>query len=583
MIPPGYASGTPAGERELFDKLRTDPATNGWVVLHSLDIKRHRSKIEGELDMVVVVPGLGVLCIEVKGCSVSRRDGNWVYPYEVSSEGPFKQASKAMHSLRDYVSRKDRSLSNLLYFSAVVFTKADFEEASPEWHPWQYINRKNFARRPISTNVTDILQRAHDHMRSVWGHRSWYDDVRTRPSDQQTLRLVQLLRDEFEYLASPRHDLEKLEIEIRRFTEEQFDALDLLRENDRVVFKGPAGTGKTVLAIEAARRAVSEGLDVLFVCYNRLLGDWLKKETSGIARSNGGVRCGTFHALLLAVTGTTPPAGASSEYWRQTLPVAAADRLLDGTSPVPAYDMLVVDEAQDLMVEDYLDVLDLLLKGGLAGGRWAMFGDFERQAIYALESEIQSDGQVSRLIARAPGHANFPLRINCRNAEPIAQTFSIASGLTPGYKRCLHDMEGADVDPLFYNSPSHQVTRLKDAICDLRKHFRQDEIVVLSMRSDDTCCARLAAESAPELGLVPIRHVRDGVSVPFVSVHAFKGLESSAVIITDVEDLDEQRSQALLYIGMSRARTRLYILMKEACRQSYSRILDAGLKKTSGK
>jgi hypothetical protein len=44
--------------------------------------------------------------------------------------------------------------------------------------------------------------------------------------------------------------------------------------------------------------------------------------------------------------------------------------------------MLVIDEAQDLLEDEYLDVLDLLVKGGLAGGRWAFFGDFERQAIY---------------------------------------------------------------------------------------------------------------------------------------------------------------------------------------------------------
>lgn len=581
MIPPSVSIDTPTGERELFNKLRSDPSTNGWVVLHSLDIKKHRSKIEGELDMVVLVPGLGILCIEVKGCSVSRRDGNWIYPYESSSEGPFKQASKAMHSLRDYVSKQDKSLSNLLYFSAVVFTKADFNEESPEWHPWQYINRQRFTRQPISKNFVDILQRAHAHMKSMWGQHSWYDDVKTRPTEEQISRLLHILRNEFEYLVSPRRDIEVLEQEIQDFTEEQFDALDLLEDNTRVIFKGPAGTGKTVLAIEAARRASSQGLSVLIVCYNKLLGDWLTQQTAEISAVTPSFRCGTFHSVLLSIVGNSPPPNAAKDYWKRQLPVLAADCLLDGSNGIPSFDMLIVDEAQDLVDDEYLDVMDLLLTGGLAGGKWALFGDFEKQAIYASENGSGVVKAMSGLVARSPSHVNFALRINCRNAEPIANTLSITSGLTPGYKRILHDMEGADVDPLFYTSPSAQVARLRSAIDELLKSFKHSEIVILSMRGDEASCARLAVDEFPEIPMVPIRQLKNSVSIPFTSIHAFKGLESSAVIITDVDNLDDERSQALLYVGMSRARARLYMLMEEKCRRSYGRILDIGLEKIS--
>ena len=129
MIPPACSTKTPLGEKDLFNKLRDDPDTAGWVVLHSLDLKKHQSKIEGELDMVVLVPRLGVLCIEVKGCDVSRQDGKWIYPYETSVEGPFKQASRAMHSLRAYLVSKDCTLSKLLFFSAAIFTRVEIGRA----------------------------------------------------------------------------------------------------------------------------------------------------------------------------------------------------------------------------------------------------------------------------------------------------------------------------------------------------------------------------------------------------------------------------------------------------------------------
>lgn len=581
MIPPTCSSTTPAGERDLFEKLRGDPDTAGWVVLHSLDLKKHQSKIEGELDMVVLVPGQGVLCIEVKGCDVSRQDGKWIYPYGTSSEGPFKQASRSMHSLRDYLVGRDKSLSRLLFFSAVVFTRVNFDEQSPEWHSWQLINKLLFVRRPVSSNISNILSRAHQHVASCVGSSSWYSNTDSRPTESQMRRMVALLRDNFEYAVSPRSDIECLEQSIVQFTDEQFESLDLLEENERVLFKGPAGTGKTLLAMEAAKRAITHGKNVLFVCYNRLLGDWLKAQTYAFSDDSQKFKCATFHSLLLEIADTSPPKTAVSEYWKKELPIRAADRLLDDKCPWPTFDMLVIDEAQDLLEVEYLDVLDLLLKGGLAGGRWALFGDFERQAIYVSDGERGVQKAIESLSDRAPSHAKYSLRINCRNARPIAETLAITSGLTPGYRKVLHDIEGSDVDPLFYSSTIEQEKQLASAISDLRKTFKAGEIVVLSMRNDESSCAGGASSVLAGTKLAPIRKVQDGHTTPYASIHAFKGLEAPVVIITDIGVLDNENARALLYVGMSRARIRLILLMHESCRKSYDRLLDAGLKMTS--
>ena len=42
------------------------------------------------------------------------------------------------------------------------------------------------------------------------------------------------------------------------------------------------------------------------------------------------------------------------------------------------FDVLVVDEAQDLAEPYHLDFFDTALYGGLAGGRWAIFGAFRK-------------------------------------------------------------------------------------------------------------------------------------------------------------------------------------------------------------
>ena len=582
MIPPACGAQAPVGERDLFDRLKRDPDTDGWVVMHSLDLKRHQSKIEGELDVVVLVPGLGVLCIEVKGCTVSRRDGKWIYPYETSFEGPFKQASSAMHSLRKYLGAHDPTLSRLLFFSAVVFTRIPFDEQSPEWHKWQYINSRDFVRHPISFSVRNILQRAHSHVLGRAGRDSWYCDNASRPTISQISRIVALARDDFEYSVSPRRDIELVEQSIKLFTEEQFDALDLLQDNERVVFRGPAGTGKTFIAMEAVKRALADGMSVLFVCYNSLLGDWLRQQTSDY-KCTGMFQCRTLHSLLLEISGELLPRAPRHDYWCKALPEQALSRLLDDDFSQYTFDLLVVDEAQDVLQTEYLDVLDLLLKGGLAGGKWAFMGDFERQAIYLSDGGATAAQALLALTARSPSHVNFSLRTNCRNAEPIAQTLVVTSGLTPGYRRVLHDIEGADVDPLFYSSAENQRRQLVSALSDLRRTFRAPEIVVLSMRGDENACAAVAASEFVGSNLAPIRQVCDVQTIPFSSVHSFKGLEASAVIITDVENLGDERTRALLYVGMSRARVRLFILMHQRCRASYNHLLDTGLEITSRK
>lgn len=68
MIPTSCSTKSP-GEPDVFEALRNDPETASWTLLHSLDLAQHVSQVAGEIDFVVLVPCLGVLCLEVKGSS----------------------------------------------------------------------------------------------------------------------------------------------------------------------------------------------------------------------------------------------------------------------------------------------------------------------------------------------------------------------------------------------------------------------------------------------------------------------------------------------------------------------------------
>ena len=79
---------------------------------------------------------------------------------------------------------------------------------------------------------------------------------------------------------------------IVHLTEEQYARLDELEENPRCLFEGAAGTGKTLLALEYARRADRGGSKVVLVCFNRLLGEWFRNQTE-----DSDIAAGTWHAV----------------------------------------------------------------------------------------------------------------------------------------------------------------------------------------------------------------------------------------------------------------------------------------------
>lgn len=583
MIPPLVAADTPKGERQLFAKLRDDPIAKEWLVLHSFGIRRHVTRSEGEADMVIVVPGQGVLCVEVKGCGVVRKGGLWTYSYDpprTSTVGPFRQASQAAHSIRQYLAHKDPSLGSLLFHSAVLFTEVDFVDKSLEWEPWQIFGRSDFLRQPISTLVNRVLDAAHTRCRSREPMPAWYGS-QSRPTPRQLDTVLRALRPDFEYVASGRTGVELSEAAVRKFTEEQFEALDHLEDNRRVVFKGPAGTGKTFLAMEAARRAIRQGRSVALLCFNSLLAAWLKRETETIAQEAKAralaFQVGSLSGIMRGVAKVDIPAKADSEFWEVELPMRAVDALLDDTSDASSFDLLLVDEAQDLLSDPFLDVMELLLSGGLGSGRWAMFGDFEKQAIYTDKGAAPGHERLRTRTSESV--STYRLRINCRNATRIAEAVTITSGLSPGYSRVLNAADSADVDPAFYRSASHQEDQLLATIAGLLKSFAPEEIVVLSMRSDTaSCVARLAREQS-SWHFAPYREEPESsAAIRYSSVHAFKGLEAPAIILTDIEAIDGEQSKSLLYVGMSRARVRLHVLMSERLRSSYDAMLTAGLK-----
>ena len=106
----------------------------------------------------------------------------------------------------------------------------------------------------------------------------------------------------------------RTEARLLSLTEEQYNRLDELEANPRCLFEGAAGTGKTLLALEHARRADHAGSKVLFVCFNRLLGEWLHQQIE-----HSSVTAGTWHAITRQLILTSSLANEFAEQEREAL------------------------------------------------------------------------------------------------------------------------------------------------------------------------------------------------------------------------------------------------------------------------
>ena len=384
MIPPHWHDNTPRSEQRVFSLLRNDPATEDWVVLHSLNLKQSGTQPYGEVDFVVLIPGAGVFCLEVKGGRVACKDGAWTttdasgatFPLKRS---PFSQAQEGMHEVRKSLEERLARIPEFYkvpFGYAVVFTDVEAPPSGIGTEPWEVIDHHG-----LNAGIGALLLRAAKQQRA----RHHIHSTPAEPQSPLVRKMRDALRPDFERIVARGTVVGDSERRLLRLTEEQYDLLDLLGGNPRCLFEGAAGTGKTLLALEFARRCARSGDRVLLICFNRLLGDWFANEIAATT-TGANITAGRFYKCLRDVIVLSPIAGEFQTAEKQSHDAELFDSVyplygqLALESGPDRFDVIVMDEAQDLVRPTILDLLNVWVKGGLHDGRWAFFGDFHRQA-----------------------------------------------------------------------------------------------------------------------------------------------------------------------------------------------------------
>ncbi|UTT62593.1 NERD domain-containing protein/DEAD/DEAH box helicase [Microcella humidisoli] len=271
MIPPTIGDDAPPGEHAVFAVLRDAP--DDWVVFHSLEIAHHVSQVQGEADFVVVAPGHGVLVIEVKSHESIEADGEGRWRYgkrDWVTRSPFEQASGAQHSIIEFLESRGAGPVGYPIFHAAWLTQLSKSKFSAGigWHEWQLLDAADLAADKAPGAIIRTLNKASAHLAETI---SGYRRVEGQPDQAHTERITELLTPRFQLELSAKELARRREHEQATFTAEQVKILDVVGSNPRLLVEGPAGSGKTWVAAEAARRAAESGKRTLVVVFNRLI------------------------------------------------------------------------------------------------------------------------------------------------------------------------------------------------------------------------------------------------------------------------------------------------------------------------
>ena len=539
MIPRFFSADTVSvAERRFFTAL-SEQLDESYSVIHSVPwlsvSSRHLQ--QGECDFLILHPTFGMLSIEVKPGDVfcDGPSGSWRRSDGTNlGKDPYLQAQRSAHTLNSMLREKVPGWADakMACGYAVHFNEADHIQGRLPLHAL-----------PLITLLHGDLQHLQERLESIAEH---FGPPQSKPQIDLIRRALDRLRPEFQLIQSFSSQLETQEDGLRRLTAQQIDVLNLMRATKRLLIRGCAGSGKTLLALEKAARLARDGKRVLLLCFNIPLAEWLR---SRIDKDQLSVDVFHFHGLCEAVSTSaglefSAPAENSllSDFYDQQAPDLFARAV--GLGAGPRYDAIVVDEGQDFIAEWWLPIEELLIDPGR--GTMYIFHDPE-QNIFKRDFGFLVE------------EAKLTLDKNCRNTHQIA---SYVCGLSKSRPEAAEfAVEGMVPVERIVNSANDEVEVVERIVADLvsRKHLAPNRIVIVGRRrmqnSPFADCAHLAGvplidESLGETNPEAIR---------YATIYRFKGLEADCVLLTGFARPKAGEPHTELYCAASRAKLMLYV------------------------
>ena len=515
-----------AAERNVYQALLEQLQPNDRVV-PGQRVTDHLK--DHEVDFVVAIEGAGIVCLEVKGGDVWHDGDTWWqrrrgHEHKID---PVRQAREACYALREFIEKDDRwTQGRLRWDHVVVLPNAEIADdfALPECPRWKVIDRNN-----LPTLV--------DKLKHVLVQQELNRPLLTRQGiDQLSTALSGRGLPQRSVVARALANQDAADA----LTEHQAVILDAIRLLNRVEIRGGAGSGKTFLAVEQARRLSAKGQRVALLCYSHGLASYLERITANWRHRNQLAYVGEFHALGMRWGAPEGPDESlrteeTVQFWEHDLPLQMAD-LAAQLEPGHRFDSIVVDEAQDF-ADAWWDPLLAALKDDETGGLY-VFTD-EGQRVFSRHG--------------SPPVPLVPLVLdhNLRNTRQIANAFQ------PLVDHPMRFLGGEGPAVKFIACSQYDAMNAGDDEVELllEEGWRPEDVALLTTGSrHPEQTERQAAGNAAYWD-----SFWDADQVFYGHVLGFKGLERRAVVLVVNEKSALERSRERLYVGLSRARDQLVV------------------------
>lgn len=556
------------GERHIYELLR-DQLPETYVVRHHFPacwMDRYYLR-DAEADFVVLVPGKGLMLLEVKSSkALECNNGVW---WRINGDqsrsaidSPFEQASGTKHRLVERLARKvfnttkDRFPGIFGHVVVYPFGRAELPHSADEPYLfWGYNECKN-----LVSQLNEAF--------NVWGG----GHERKGFVGKVFEKVVGFLEDDARFVPVLAAEIDEQNAVIEDLTRAQYEAFQAVLANPRAHVQGPAGSGKTILALWASenlalnsRNSDQQGgisQEVLLLCFNRNLAKWLQlQRRQEMGRQK--VKVYSFFSLCRTLTekaGLSFRPGPDEErFWRDEGGQLFSDAIRRLGERCPKFDVILVDEAQDFYPSWWFPV-QLLLKDPDNGGL-ILFSDPLQRGTY--KSRIYKDEED----AYPAGLKICELKHNCRNTKKLVAYCSQVIKEHIDEFPSKPDGSHPEILPI-EGAPLRRQAMLEDLVRNLfSEGVTPDRIAILSpWNAENLSCA---LHNCSELAGIPLAQDSEkleqwkrGHFVWFSTIKAFKGLEADFVIVTDL--IDQQRGFTFtatdLYVAASRCKNRLYFI-----------------------
>ena len=546
--------------------------SNDYYVFHSyqvVDINNNNEFVERELDFVIANPKKGILCIEVKaGSGITFENRTWYYTNgtEMHHGGPYNQAASAKRVLIDKIRCSNNEEIRKLYRRCKVMHAVLF----PDLMRRDFDNLVGLPEEACSDitifaeDLSNPTKRVAEIFSTSLSWERFVDVSETKLSDEEfQLLLDVVLCPHFKLIPSPTVKNVYLEEHLNQLLNEQYRILDFLEEQNSAVINGAAGTGKTMIAVEKARRHSLNGEKVLFLCYNRMLCEDLNnkhKENSVKAYKKQFVNVDfmTINKLTKEVT------GKYNDYEGLLIWLLEC---VDKEKEFP-YKHIIIDEGQDFgLIEkefdidnpdgkDAVSIIDALQEvASENNGTFYLF--------YDKYQMIQGDGYKEYYLPSCIEDADcrLTLHCNCRNTKAIAKT-----SVTP-----LKDKKNKAIKAVTSCSWDEPViptihlineeNRSIDIIDGILRKFviegLKDVVIITSNPLDYSVISDYIYKDDRSNAIYEL----DETEYKVTTCKRFKGLEADAIIYIDLnKDSFIGRLGLEFYVGTSRAKLQLEMI-----------------------